>query len=116
MAADGRHHGEGEHDERDMAMPAMPGAAFIVVEPEFIFGGLKAILDGLAVAFNGNQRFDGGSRRAPSGEEGEIAAGDVTTDQQAIWPASLGLVAKPISPGTWAAFSRARSSVQLFGR
>jgi len=27
------HHGEGEHDERDVTMPAVPGARFIVVEP-----------------------------------------------------------------------------------
>lgn len=28
MMADGGHHGEGEHDERDVAMPAMPGTGF----------------------------------------------------------------------------------------
>jgi len=27
------HHGEGEHDKRDMAMPAMPGAGLVMVEP-----------------------------------------------------------------------------------
>ena len=45
MMADGGHHGEGEHDERDVAMPAMPGTGLIVVEAEFVFCGLETILD-----------------------------------------------------------------------
>lgn len=32
MTDDGRH-GEGKHDEGDMAMPAMPGAGFLVIKP-----------------------------------------------------------------------------------
>jgi hypothetical protein len=28
---DGSHHGEGEHDERDVTMPAMPGSGFVVL-------------------------------------------------------------------------------------
>ena len=31
-----------------MAMPAMPGAGLVVIEAEFILGGLKTILDGPA--------------------------------------------------------------------
>jgi hypothetical protein len=31
---DGSHHGEGEHDESDVTMPAMPGSGFVVVEPD----------------------------------------------------------------------------------
>ena len=31
---DGSHHGEGEHDERDVTMPGMPGSGFVVVEPD----------------------------------------------------------------------------------
>ena len=41
MMADGGHHGEGEHDERDVAMPAMPGTGLIVVEAEFVFAVSK---------------------------------------------------------------------------
>ena len=26
---DGSHHGEGEHDERDVTMPAVPGSGFV---------------------------------------------------------------------------------------
>src|SRR5258708_40314635 len=41
MMADHRHHGEGEHYHRYVAMPAMPGSALVVIEPELVFGGLK---------------------------------------------------------------------------
>ena len=42
---DGSHHGEGEHDERDVTMPAVPGSGFVVVEPELVFGCLEAVFD-----------------------------------------------------------------------
>src|SRR5712664_357889 len=65
MMADHRHHGEGEHHHRHVAMPAMPGSALIVIEPELVFGGLKTVLDRPAMAFDRDQRFDGCSCRAP---------------------------------------------------
>ena len=52
MMPDGGRHGEGEHDERDVAMPAVPGAALVVVEPEFVLGRLEAILDRPAMSFD----------------------------------------------------------------
>src|SRR5437016_9297266 len=82
MMADHRHHGEREHHHRNVAMPAMPGSALIVIEPELVFGGLKTILDRPAMAFDRDQRFNGRSRWAPGGEEGEVIIGDATTDQQ----------------------------------
>jgi hypothetical protein len=33
LMLDGSHHGKGEHDERDVTMPAVPGSGFVVVEP-----------------------------------------------------------------------------------
>jgi hypothetical protein len=36
LMANGSHHGEGKHDERDVAMPAVPGARSIVIETEFV--------------------------------------------------------------------------------
>ena len=42
---DGRHHGEGKHDQRDMPMPAMPGPGLVVIETELVFGSLEAVLD-----------------------------------------------------------------------
>ena len=32
LMLDGSHHGKGEHDERDVTMPAVPGSGFVVVE------------------------------------------------------------------------------------
>ena len=89
MMADHRHHGEGEHHHRHVAMPAMPGSALIVIEPELVFGGLKTVLDRPAMAFDRDQRFDGCSCRAPSGEEGEVIICDTTTDQQAACPQTV---------------------------
>ena len=83
---DGRHHGEGQHDERDVAMPAMPGARFVVVEPQLVLRGCKAVLDGPAAALDLDQRLDAGARRAPGREEGQILIGDVAADQQAARP------------------------------
>src|SRR5262245_9970924 len=55
---DGSHHCEGEHDQRDMTMPAMPGSGFVVVEPELVFGCLEAVLDRPAMALDADQRLD----------------------------------------------------------
>src|ERR1017187_5036157 len=77
--ADHRHHGEGEHHQGNVAMPPMPGSALVVIKPELVFRGLKAVLDRPPMAFDRHQRFDGSSSWTPGGEEGEIAIGDMTT-------------------------------------
>ena len=64
----------------------MPGAGFVVVEAEFILGGLEAVLDGPAMPLHADQGFDGRTGRAPSREEGEVTIGDVAADQQAPGP------------------------------
>ena len=33
LMLDGSHHGQGEHDGRDVTMPAQPRSGFVVVEP-----------------------------------------------------------------------------------
>ena len=45
MADDG-HHGEGKHDERDVAVPAVPGAGLIVVEAQLVFFFTQGSLEG----------------------------------------------------------------------
>ncbi len=55
---DGGHHGESEHDKRHVAVPAMPGAGFVVVEAKFVLGGLEAVLNGPTLAFDFDQRLD----------------------------------------------------------
>ena len=87
--ADRRHHGKGEHHQGDVAMPPMPGSAFVVIEPELVFRGLKTVLDRPPMAFDRHQCFDGCSCWTPGGEEGEIAIGDMTADQQTACPQTL---------------------------
>ena len=89
LMLDGSHHGEGEHDERDVTMPAMPRSGFVVVEPELVFGCLEAILDRPAMALDADQCLDRSPCRTPGGEVGEIAVGDITPDQQASCPKDL---------------------------
>src|SRR3954468_14442387 len=48
-AADDRQHGKGQHDQRDVPVPSMPGAGLVVVQPELVLGGLEGILDRPAV-------------------------------------------------------------------
>ena len=89
---DGSHHGEGEHDERDVTMPAVPGSGFVVVEPELVFGCLEAIFDRPAMALDAGQGLDRSPCRTPGGEVGEIAVGDITPDQQASCPKDLAVM------------------------
>ncbi len=89
MMADSRHHGEGKHDERDMAVPAVPGTGFVVVETEFVLGRLKAVLDRPTMAFHLDQRVNQSPCRAVGGEVGEIAVGDVAPDQHATGPEAM---------------------------
>src|ERR1700688_3426318 len=91
---DGGHHGEGEHDERDVTMPAVPGSGFVVVEPELVFGCLEAILDRPAMALDADQGLDRSPCRTPGGEGGEIAAGDIAPDQQASCPNDLAVMGR----------------------
>ena len=71
VMTDGGHHGEGEHDQRYVPMPAMPGAALIVIEAEFVLGGLEAVFDGQrrpSAAINFSRAYPWGTRwrRTPS--------------------------------------------------
>ena len=87
--SDRRHHGEGEHGHGNVAMPAMPGSALVVIEPELVFRGLKTVLDRPPMAFDRHQRFNRCSRWTPGGEEGEIAIGDAAADQQTARPQTV---------------------------
>ena len=87
--ADHRHHGEGEHHQRNVAMPSMPRSALVVIEPELVFRGLKTVLDRPPMAFDRHQRFDGCSRWTPGAEEREITIGDISTDQQTSRPKTM---------------------------
>ena len=84
----GGHHGEGEHDERDVAMPAVPGAGLVVVEAQLVFRGLEAIFDRPTMSLDLDQHLDACSGRAPGREEGQVSVGNVAADQQAARPQS----------------------------
>ena len=83
VMTDNGHHGEGEYDERDVAVPAMPGAGLVMIEAEFVLGGFEAVLDRPAMTFHPDQRFDRRASRRPCREVGEIAVGDLAADKQA---------------------------------
>jgi len=84
--ADGGHHGEGEHDERHVTVPAVPGPGFVVVEAQLGLGDLEAVLNRPALPFNLDQGLDASAGRAPSGEERVLAVADAAPDQQAARP------------------------------
>jgi len=75
-----------------------------MVEPEFVLGGLKAILDRPAMSFDLDQGFDTGSVRTPGGEERHVAVGDVAADQQTPrpWAGSLVVIFGRIEIGQFA--------------
>ena len=74
MTDDG-HHGEGEHDQRNVTVPAMPGAGFVVIEAEFVLGGFETVLDGPAMSFDRYQLLHGRVLGTPCGKESEITGG-----------------------------------------
>ena len=84
--SDRSHHGEGEHHKRDVATPAMPGAGFIVIEPELIFCGLETIFDRPAMSFDLDQDVYARAGRTPGREERQVSIGDVAANQQPPGP------------------------------
>src|SRR3954469_24236498 len=49
------------HDERDVPVPAVPGTGLVVIETEFVFGRLDAVLNGPALSFHSDQHRDRGA-------------------------------------------------------
>ena len=85
-APDGRHHGEGEHDEGDVAMPPMPRTSLIMIKPQFVLGRLETIFDRPTMSLDRDQSFDARSSPTPCGEERQVAISDVAADQEASRP------------------------------
>src|SRR3954469_6964983 len=73
-----------------MAVPAMPGAALVMVEAKLILRGLEGIFDDPALPFDGDQGLDCGPGRTPGGEVGTLAIGKAAADQQATGPEAGG--------------------------
>src|SRR3954447_24232083 len=65
VVADDRQHGEGQHHQRDVPVPAVPAAGLVVVEPELGLGALEALLDRPALPLDLDQQRYFGPGRAP---------------------------------------------------
>src|SRR5271166_4446626 len=74
-AADRGHHGESQHDKRDVAIPSMPEAGLVMIKAQLIFCRLEAVLDGPAAALHTHQFLDRGSCWSPGGERGQLVSG-----------------------------------------
>ncbi len=57
-----------------------------MIKAKLVFRRLEAVLDGPAAAFHADQFVDGGSRRSPGGEEGQVVICDGAADQKATRP------------------------------
>ena len=86
MMADRCQHGERQHHQRDMAVPAVPGARFIMIKAQFVLAGLETVFDVPALPFHRHQRLNTGASGAPGGEVGALAISEVAPDQQAPGP------------------------------
>jgi hypothetical protein len=75
-----------------MTMPAMPGSGFVMVEPEFVLGGLEAVLDRPTMALDFDHCLDRRPCRTPSAKIGEIAVGDMAPDQQTTRPQAMAVI------------------------
>ncbi len=95
VVAYGRHHGERQRDQADVAVPSVPGAGFVVVRPKLGPGRLEAVLDGPAAALDLDQLVCACSRRAPCGEERKLAVGQAAPGQQAAGPQAVAAGVEP---------------------
>jgi hypothetical protein len=86
MMADRCQHGERQHHQRDVTVPAVPGPGFVVVKAQFVLAGLETVLNVPALPFHRDQRLNAGASRAPGGEVGAFAISEVAPDQQAAGP------------------------------
>src|SRR3954449_863291 len=103
---DHRQQGEGQHHQRDVAVPAVPAAGLVVVEPELGLGGLERVLDRPAPTLDADQHLERGAGRAPGGEVGQAGIAEAAPDEQATRPGAglgaadlLGLEIRPLQVG-----------------
>lgn len=84
--ADGRHHGKGEHDQGDMAMPAVTRTGFVMIEAQLVLRGFETVFDSPAIALDPNQGLNNGSCRTPCREKCQISVRYGSADQQSAGP------------------------------
>ena len=66
-----RQHCMGQHGQRDVPIPALPVAHFVVVQPAFAFSCLKGLFDQPALSSHSDQRFQ---RVFPDGSVTQIVS------------------------------------------
>ena len=86
VTTNGGQHSKGQHDQRDVTMPAMPGSSFVMIKSQLGLGSLEAVLDGTAAAFNRHQCLEGRASRAPGGKICQALVGEAAPDQQTACP------------------------------
>src|SRR5665213_2888623 len=69
-----------------MPAPAVPRPCFVVIQTEFIFGGLEAFLNTPAGSLDLDQGFNRCALGTPCREIGLIIVGGIAPDQQAARP------------------------------
>src|SRR4029453_18705651 len=80
------HHGKGQHHQRDVPMPAVPGPRLVVIEPKLRLGGLERILNRPAPPLDAHKCLDRCPGRAPGREKGELPLGQAAPDQESPRP------------------------------
>ena len=69
-------HGQGEHGQSNVSIPALPMTDFVMIQSAFPFGHLESALDGRALSGYGHQGFQSALLLARIGEiEGVLGLG-----------------------------------------
>src|ERR1700712_3688098 len=105
LGPDGRHDRIGKHDERDVPVPTVPGAAFLMIKAKLVFGGLEAFLTAPTRAFNLDQRVDGCAGRTPCGEICKFTISKAAPERRISTPR----VQMPVTGASYSAASRSAS-------
>ena len=89
-----------QHGERDVAVPAGPGADLVLVEADLALGRLEAGLDRPARAGDLDEVGECGAVDGVGQVEGEVVGrGDAAPDQETLLPAERRVLAvRPIGP------------------
>ena len=64
-----------------MAMPAVPRAGFVVIQPEFVLRGLDAVFNRPAVSLDQDLFLDACTGRTPGRKEGQVSIANFAPDQ-----------------------------------
>ena len=75
---------ESEHAQREMMLPANPGADLVVIEADFALGELEDLLDVVAVGHSAEQRFSVNGRIFGREEVLRLGTVEALNDQQDV--------------------------------